>query len=458
MHQSGYSFAAWGLRVGLCVGLATACSASPAVHRLDPSGVEQKTSASVGELTFEGVVSKAQVVQHMEESTNAAIRRRWRDVARAGDVIGKVTVGYQGWFTSPGDGAPFQGWWHYDSDTSHPPSPNDNLLKGWPDMSDFTARFASRFSNLGDGQPATLFSSYSDQTIDAHFRWIEENGIDTVALQRFYDRWPTRNGVAAKVMRAAEAHGRKFYVMYDISGWTHFQTEVKEDWTTGILGQLKLTDSPAYARQDGKPVVGIWGMGFSDRPGDAASSLDVIDFFKEQGLYVIGGVPFDWRAADGGLSKQGYGAVYDDFDMLSPWMVGVVGSDDDSDAIRDAYNEPDVAYCRSRGIAYQACVLPGDLSLHQRMHGDFMWHQFANMIRLGADGLYVSMFDEFGEGNQIAKTAATAADRPADSSLSTLDEDGTACSSDYYLRLTGDGGRMLKGEIPFMTTRLTPTR
>ena len=36
-----------------------------------------------------------------------------------------------------------------------------------------------------------------------------------------------------------------------------------------------------------------------------------------------------------------------------------------------------------------------------------------------------------------------------------LDEDGTACSSDYYLRLTNDGGRMLKGEIELTDQRPT---
>ncbi|NUR29058.1 MAG: lectin, partial [Catenulispora sp.] len=42
---------------------------------------------------------------------------------------------------------------------------------------------------------------------------------------------------------------------------------------------------------------------------------------------------------------------------------------------------------------------------------------------------------------------------PVGSGLLALDADGTACSSDYYLRLTADGGRMLKGQIA-----LTPTR
>jgi hypothetical protein len=44
---------------------------------------------------------------------------------------------------------------------------------------------------------------------------------------------------------------------------------------------------------------------------------------------------------------------------------------------------------------------------------------------------------------------------PAGSGLLALDEDGTACSADYYLRLTADGGRMLKGQLPLTATRPT---
>jgi len=42
------------------------------------------------------------------------------------------------------------------------------------------------------------------------------------------------------------------------------------------------------------------------------------------------------------------------------------------------------------------------------------------------------MFDEFNEGNQIAKTTETLATVPAGSGFHSLNEDGTACSSDYY--------------------------
>jgi hypothetical protein len=84
-----------------------------------------------------------------------------------------------------------------------------------------------------------------------------------------------------------------------------------------------------------------------------------------------------------------------------------------------------------------------------------MWRQFYNMVRAGVQGIYISMFDEYGEGNQIAKTAETQASVTAGSGLLALDADGTACSSDYYLRLTNDGGRMLKGQIALTATRPT---
>lgn len=376
-----------------------------------------------------------------------------------GDIVGKISVGYQGWFTAAGDGSGVNPpWWHYTSDRQMPSSSNlaNFSLKSWPDMSEITAKYATGFPNLGNGSPATLFSSYDASTVDTHARWMQENDIDTIALQRFGDFMDVRDTVAERVRVAAEARGRKFYIMYDISGWSSFQTDLKSDWNNRITTKLHLTSSPAYARQDGKPVVSIWGLGFLDRPGTAASSLDVINFFKAQGIYVIGGVAPDWRTATGTRwSKTGYGAVYDALDAISPWMVGVIGDNAGSDSIRQEFNEGDVAYCHSHGIDYQPCVLPGDLQEGQRKHGDFMWRQFANMIQIGSDGLYISMFDEYNEGNQIAKTAANAAQKPVGSSFLTLDEDGTACSSDYYLRLTRDGGRMLKNQIPFTFTRPT---
>jgi hypothetical protein len=84
-----------------------------------------------------------------------------------------------------------------------------------------------------------------------------------------------------------------------------------------------------------------------------------------------------------------------------------------------------------------------------------MWRMFYNAVRTGCQGIYISMYDEYGEGNQIAKTAPDSSWVPAGSGLLALNEDGTTCSSDYYLRLTRDGGKMLKGQIGLTSTRPT---
>lgn len=172
--------------------------------------------------------------------------------------------------------------------------------------------------------------------------------------------------------------------------------------------------------------------------------LDVVNWFKEQGCYVMGGVPTHWRRGVED-SRPGYLGVYHSFDMISPWMVGRIADIADADNFYANVNTPDQAECDAHGIDYQPCVLPGDLQSGHRAHGDFMWRQFYNMKRIGVQGIYVSMFDEYNEGNQIAKTAEKADQVPVGSGIRALDEDGTACSSDYYLRLTGDGGRLLKG-------------
>ncbi|MGH3374151.1 MAG: discoidin domain-containing protein [Actinoallomurus sp.] len=380
-----------------------------------------------------------------------------RAASPAGDVVGKITVGYQGWFAATGDGAPINGWWHWSQDWSQPPSTANNAIKAWPDMREYDHGYPTAYANLGGGGPATLFSSYDQQTVDTHFAWMRDNGCDTAALQRFNPtggEGPTRDAMATKVRGAAEATGRRFYVMYDVSGWTNMQAEIKADWTAKMSA---LTSSAAYARQNDKPVVGIWGFGFDDEnhTWSASACLDVIGWFKGQGCYVMGGVPTYWRTGVSD-SRAGYLDVYHAFDMISPWMVGRIGAPADSDRFYSEVNVPDQADCDAHGIDYQPCVLPGDVSARQRAHGDFMWRQFYNMVRTGAQGIYISMFDEFNEGNQIAKTAENAGMVPSGSGLLALDEDGTACSSDYYLRLTADGGRMLKGLLPLTPTRPTP--
>lgn len=373
-----------------------------------------------------------------------------------GDVVGRISVGYQGWFACVGDGAPINGWWHWSQDWGRSPSPNNTNITCWPDVREYTNTYQTSYAALGNGKPATLFSSYDQQTVNTHFLWMQQNSIDTAALQRFNPtggEGPTRDAMATKVRSAAESYGRKFYIMYDVSNWTNMQSEIKTDWTTKMSAH---TASSAYAKQNGRPVVCIWGFGFNDpnHPFTADACLDVVNWFKGQGCYVIGGVPREWRTGTGG-SRPGFLGVYHAFNMISPWMVGAIGNVTEADNAYTTYTVGDQADCNANGIDYQPCVLPGDVSGRQRAHGDFMWRQFYNMVRAGVQGIYISMFDEYNEGNQIAKTAETQDWVPTNSGFLALDEDGTACSADYYLRLTGDGGRMLKGQIALTATRPT---
>ncbi|MET3875945.1 hypothetical protein [Chitinophaga sp. OAE865] len=380
-------------------------------------------------------------------------------VSPVGDVVGKLVVGYQGWFACKNDGSPSNNWIHWGSTPGGlPPSPGNQTFELWPDTREYTATFQTGYANLGNGQPAKLFSSWTDQTVNTHFMWMQQYGIDCAAMQRFGKSTPQKDGIAGKVMAAAQTYGRKFYVMYDISGWTNFQTEIKPDWTNVIVNTLHLTSSPAYAKQNGKPVVCIWGVGVTNRPGNVTSWTDVINWFKDQGCYVIVGGPRDWRTQTANLP------AYNASNMIMPWATGTFSN------ITGANNyvstiAADFAYCNSNGIDYQAEAFPGFAWSNwkggapnqiPRLHGDFIWQQFANIRNQGIPSVYVGMFDEYDEATAIAKAAEDASMIPTNQYFLTLDADGVHVSSDFYLRLVGDAAKMIKGQTPLVWAHPTP--
>ncbi|MGE5551398.1 MAG: glycoside hydrolase family 71/99-like protein [Bacteroidota bacterium] len=383
------------------------------------------------------------------------------------DVVGKVIVGYQAWFNCAGDGSPVNVWKHWVNGGT--PGPGNLKFELYPDTREYTSLFNTNFANLGNGQPTRLFSSYSDQTISLHFQWMRDYGLDGAALQRFGTEITggsfktQRDNIAVKVKNAAAAMGRKFYIMYDISGMSaaSFESILKNDWTGTITGTLNLTASPAYARHDGKPVVCIWGLGFINgvHPGDATQSMNLVNWFKSQGCYVIGGVPTYWRECIND-SKPGFQDVYKTFDMIQPWLVGRVRNNDYKTDLLSA----DWNYCKANGIDYAPVLFPGFAWSNwnggpqneiPRNHGDFFWQQAYNTRSLGIPSAYIAMFDEYDEGTAIAKAAEDASMKPTNQYFLTLDADGTPCSSDFYLRLAGDLTKMIKGVIPLTATHPT---
>ncbi|WP_154402503.1 lectin [Mucilaginibacter endophyticus] len=382
-----------------------------------------------------------------------------------GDVVGKITVGYQGWFSAKGDGSPINSFSHTN-------------LEMWPDMREYKSAYeAVPFSQDGstqppfsgtltNGQPATMFSSYDAGTVNLHFQWMRQYGIDCAALQRFANEISPgslikdqRDGMARKVETAAVANGIKFYIMYDASGWGDLNA-IKSDWTNTIKGTLDLLNSSAYAKQNGKPVVSIYGLGYASHPSSAIEALDLINWFKNQGCYVIGSIPGGWLKGEN--TKPNFNETFAAFNMLSAWGVG--GLIDNGYA---AWIAGDQSFCREHGIDYQPCIYPGT-AFHNtngtisrkneipRQHGDLLWKQFATLKQASISTTYIAMFDELNEATSIFKVAEDSTMIPKGKYFLTLDADGVHVSSDFYLRLVHDGGDMLKGITPYRLKLTTP--
>jgi len=380
-------------------------------------------------------------------------------------VKGRTFAGYQGWFAAAGDGSSFNQWFHWSN--GGVPGPGNLKFELYPDTREYATLFQTNFANLGNGTPSRLFSSYTTDTINVHVRWMRENNIDGVGLQRFGSDLTNpalktvRDSITTKLRTAAEANGRNFYIMYDVSGMSgDWVQQIQSDWTNTIMNTLNVTASPMYSWEGGKPVVSLWGAGFQDRPGTAQEWTTLINWFKSQNIYVIGGVPREWRTSTGD-SKPGFLPVYTLFNMISPWTVGAYGTDADVDNYKNNLLISDRDFTAANGIDYQPVVFPGfawsnwnggTRNQIPRRQGNLFWRQVYNLKSSNISTMYIAMFDEYDEGTAIAKAAEDSNMIPTNQYFLTLDADGAHLSADFYLRLAGAANQMLKGQIPLSLT------
>jgi hypothetical protein len=368
---------------------------------------------------------------------------------------GKSVAGYQAWFSASNTNS---NWVHWSANTR--PEVGNFSFEIYPDISDYSQDILAPtgFANFGNGGSASLFSS--SDVIDIHFNWIQEAGIDGIALQRFIGdaSYPINNSTLAKplkVRNAAERTGRIFYICYDMSSgktgdlWVE---SIKFDWVYNIEQSYALTSSPAYATVDNRPVVQIWGSGFTTRVGTSAGTIELIEWLKARGCYVIGGVPTNWRT-ESGDSKPGFMDAYKAYDMVSPWTPGRYGNRANTDNYKANYLMPDKAFCDANGMDYMPVLFPGFAwstwnsgrpNAIPRDNGQFLWHQAFNINSLGIDQMYFAMFDEYDEGTAIMKGASDWSQIPTDQYFLTYSADGHWLSSDFYLRLAGEAIKMLR--------------
>jgi hypothetical protein len=395
-----------------------------------------------------------------------------------GTLDRKLMMGYQGWFACPGDGSALNKWVHWFR--SQTATATNATVDFWPDIAELDADelFATAMTLPGGG-PARVYSPYREKTVVRHFRWMKDNQLDGVFLQRFSsglsnpDSFAFKNQVTANVRVGAETYGRVFAIMYDISGQNAatLVSTLTNDWAY-LANTLRVTDSPGYVRHRGKPVVTIWGFGFTDRPGTPDDALTVINWFKSAGCTVMGGVPTNWRTLQGdSQTNAAWAGAYRAFDIISPWAVGRYSTLSGADDFKNNYIVPDRAACAALGIDYMPVVFPGfswknlkstttnppALNQTPRNGGTFYWRQAYNAVQSGCTMIYGAMFDEVDEGTAMFKLAPTPNELPVEGTFVPLNIDGQALPSDWYLRLADQASRMLRGDIPLQATMpITP--
>ena len=414
----------------------------------------------------------------------------------------KLLFGYNGFCHTAGDGSALGDWWQdWSGDPTRIPGPETIAVDNWPDMSELDPdELFPTDLRYPDGRVVSVFSSFRQKTVVRHFRWMGQYGLDGVLVQRFpTSPWDPkehafRDAVQGHVREGCETYGRVFALEYDIGsmrrnprntqllGPADLVEEIQDDWKY-LVDITNVTESQCYLRHRGHPVLSIHGLGLPGRPGSVSQAQERIAWFTRDAperyrVVLMGGVLTDWRTSPGPTKDPGWLDVVRSFDAIQPWNVGSgwppgrsMRTDEEVQAFRRNVIDGDVAESRRLGKAYMPVIFPGiswsnrarfqstlpdhqvpgpldELNAVPRRAGAFWWRQLYECISAGCQMIKGAMFDEVDEGTAMFKLAATARDAPARPRFVTLDIDGLALPSDWYLRLAGAGTRMLRGEIP----------
>ena len=379
---------------------------------------------------------------------------------------GLIMCGYQGWFRAEGDGSA-RGWVHYGRNFFNASNSTVDL---WPDVSEYQKTYSTDFK-LEDGSSARVFSSWDESTVDLHFKWMQEYGIDGVFMQRFFDVTRSKKSrgesrvILSHALKASQNHERAIAVMYDLSGLKPGEdcSTLIQDWKE-LVDELKLTAqgrNQSYLYHQGKPLVAIWGIGFPDRPYNIHDiGLEkLLDFLRNDPQYggccVMLGVPNYFRDLRADTIADEYlHQIMAKADVIMPWMVGRF-----SESLRGEINrygaqvKADQAWCADRKLDYVPCVYPGfswyNLSKGRgphdaipRLKGRFYWDLMTTAIQSGAKMIYIAMFDEMDEGTAIFKCTNNPPQHQPPAKFLTYE----GLPSDHYLWLTGQAGKILRGE------------
>lgn len=376
---------------------------------------------------------------------------------------GLVMAGYQGWFGAPDDGAA-RGWYHYTGRNGF--KPGSCSIDFWPDVSEYEKLYKTDFV-FTDGSPAYTFSSYDKSTVDLHFNWMREYGIDGVFMQRFIAelKRPKSHAhldvVLNSAMESALKHERAISIMYDLSGMHSGDEKILLQDIDELEKkyELKKRKNPFYLYHNGKPLVAVWGVGFNDKRAYGLKEADrIIKGLRDRGYSILLGVPTYWR--EFGNDTQNDKKLHElikECDIVMPWFVGRY--DEKSYERFKTLIPKDMAWCKTNQVDYAPLCFPGfswrnmagENSFYvPRNKGKFLKKQFDTVLEYGAEMIYVAMFDEIDEGTAIFKCMHRSKAPQNNIPFDGIDDE---LPTDYYLRLTGETAKKLKNtpaENPFI--------
>ncbi|GHT46619.1 hypothetical protein FACS189440_05030 [Bacteroidia bacterium] len=365
---------------------------------------------------------------------------------------GLAMAGYQGWFSCPGDGSD-RGWYHYlGKDGFRPGSCKVDM---WPDVSEYDKTYKTDFV-FADGSPAYVMSEYDESTVETHFRWMREYGVDGVFVQRFVGEikrpksYNQLNKVWHSAINAANANNRAISVMYDLSGMVPGDEQLVLRDIDAIASKYDIKErinNPSYLHHNGKPLVAVWGIGFNDNRKYGFKEAEIIiDALIERGFSILIGVPTNWRRLESDtMNDPELHRLIKKCDVVMPWFVGRYN--EQTFPKYEKLVKEDIKWCKTNKVDYAPLAFPGFSWVNMRPgstpiprnRGSFYWKQLSSHIHQGAEMLYLAMFDEIDEGTAIFKCATTVP--VGESFFLPLDAD---LGNDYYLKLAGKAAKMLK--------------
>ena len=369
---------------------------------------------------------------------------------------GLVMAGYQGWFAAEGDESD-NGWYHYGF------RDGNSGVDFWPDMTEYTKKYVSPFK-MPDGSDAYLFSAHDEETVDLHFKWMKEYGLDGVFMQRFVnelkkpDRKRHIDKVLENALKAARKYGRAIGVMYDLTGCRSEDMKLLEDDWKELVSLHSLTDrkiNPTYIWHNNRPLVTVWGVGFNDNRRYSIADADqmIMRLKKESNVSIMLGVPYFWRSLGRDTEDNPllHTLIKDNVDIVMPWAVGRYNNDNYASVAEGLPD--DIKWCRENNVDYVPLVFPGfswgnlrrNPAIYNqipRLKGDFIWKQIAEAKKAGSVSLYVAMFDEIDEGTAIFKCAEEGNLPYFGENRFIGIEEGVG--SDYYLWLVGEAAKWFR--------------